>query len=399
GWQPGGYGLPNTDAFGWGGWSWGCTNTSVETAASGGFAPGYLSHTQDGGASVCSYPEDYGGSANFNIVSPLLQVPTLCGANQVSVTFNYVMYARATATVKIYTSTTNGCSWVAHGSPIIGTGAVQAANNQTITFTGISAGQNLLVRFEFVDTDPVEFNFPASNPFGGIWLDNIRINATSAGTWTPGTPPPPPANYYTDNFEATPTNWSTYGLPQTDAAVAQGGACGFPGPWGGWGVCTATIGQASGNAMTAGGDGGLCNAYSYDMAHTSDFNIVSPAFSLVGVSGTVSIELDEIIGVDQYPWTTTVYMANNPPMGNPTAWGTPVLTYAHTVSESLGTTRLTATVPAALVGQSQVRIRVQVTTPPANPMPDICNGSEGYTVSTSDWIGFDNLRVGAPTCP
>lgn len=394
GWQVGSnFGLPNEDLDGWGAFGQLCNQDDVEAASGGGLSGSYLGVSADAPpAPACGFLEDYGADANYNIVSPILTVPLLCGGNQVGVTFNYVIIGGSTGSLRVHTSIDNGCSWVAQGTPINASGTAQSVNNRVINFTGVDSGDTLLVRFQYVDTGDPFFG----DTFAGPWIDEVRITADSAGAWTPGVLP---TVYFGDSFEAA-SGWATFGLAQTDAAIAEGGACGNAGPWGGWQRCLADSGEVAGTAMTVGGDGGDCSfdGSPDDLAHSSDYNIVSPAFSLVGATAGATIGLDEIVGCDQWPWNTKIYMAANPPNGDPTAWGTPVVDFTHEELEAIGSTELSAPVPAALLGQTGVRIRVQVTTPPASPEPDICTGSEGYTLCSAFAIGFDNVRVGEPRC-
>lgn len=392
------YGLPNGDTDSYGKFDQiTCTEPAVQTASGGLMNGNYWGCSWDDSTvfGACGFPDDYGGNADYNLVSPLLTVPVLCGALQVSVTLDLFMYGNAgTGSFQVYTSTDEGCSWVAQGSPIATTGASQTLANQNVVFTGISAGQEILVRLRFRDTDTLGFS-DYTLGYCGAWIDNVRISATSAGTWTAGSPNPPPTTYFTDNFEGANT-WSTFGLPQTDAAI---GCVSDPGPWGGWAICPATSGFVAGNAMTVGGDQALCANYPGDMAHSSDFSIVSPLLDLTAVPATAVVRFDEITGLTSGTLTTNVYMAINPPSGNAAAWGAPVATFTHTLGEALGSNEISFAVPGAYLGQSNVRVRIQATTD-FYSTADVCTdfGAALTVVGVGD-IGFDNFAISEPRCP
>ncbi|MCG3151170.1 MAG: hypothetical protein GEEBNDBF_00441 [bacterium] len=393
------YGLPNGDEDTYGNFSQvTCTNAAVE-AASGGLMNGnYWGSSWDVESiwGTCAFVTDYGANGDYNLVSPLLVVPTLCGATEVSVVWDLHMLGNAGASFQIYTSTDEGCSWVAQGSPInvTTTDVPVTVPNATVTFTGISAGQEILVRFQY--RDPSAFGyFNGAAGYAGAWIDNVRIRATSAGTWTGGTPNPPPTTYFSDNFEGA-NNWSTFGLPQTDAAI---GCVLDPGPWGGWNICPASAGFVTGNAMTVGGDLGSCTTFPGDLAHSSDFNIVSPLLDLTAIPATAVIRFDEIMGLTSGTLNTQVYMAINPASGDIPAWGAPIATFTHTLGEPSGSQERAIAIPGAYLGQNNVRVRIRVTTD-FNATPDTCNdfGAALTVVSVGD-MGFDNFSISEPRCP
>ncbi|MEO7995257.1 MAG: hypothetical protein ABI743_12735, partial [bacterium] len=296
-------------------------------------------------------------------------------------------------------------TWVAQGAAIPGQGldAPFGANNVAITCTGVTSGQNLLVRFGYIDA----FYQSAGLNWAGPWIDNVRISATSAGAWTAGTPPAAPTTYWSENFNSTTPGtlgtWSTYGLAETDGILTSG--CDVV-PWGTWNVCTpvAPLGQWTGNAMTVASDGGVCGTYYGDLARDSDFNVVSPIINLSSATGTVVFEALEAYGIDGLApgngMTVTYYAANNPPSGNPAAWGAARLTINHVLGEPSGTQIVSFPV-TDLNGQTQVRIRIQITTPTGTCSPDPCtdfNTACSY-VAMSHEVGFDDARIGASSCP
>lgn len=394
GWVTGdSYGLPNGDSLGWSNFTFTCTSVPAQTFSGGFLNGGYLMNSPDVGG--CSFLYDYASTAAHNVVSPSRTVPVLCAPNEVSVTFDAVLYGNASANLRVYSTVNDGCNWQLHQT-IPATGAPQALPNTNVVLTGVTTGANLRVRFEF--TDPTGFSDFATG-YAGVLIDNIRFNATSTGAWAPGPPPVPPL--FSDNFESgVMGGWGLYGLPNTDAAAVWGAGCGDPGPWGGWNVCPVANGAATGFGMTVGSDFGNCINFPGDLAHSSNFNVVSPAIDFSSASGTMELVFDEITGCFQVPWTTTVYAAVNPPVGDLPSWGSPIGSFVHTVGEPVGTIKVTIPLPPALNGQTGVRFRFQVTNPVGAATTTICSDFTDLSATGASDIGFDNLIIRSQVvCP
>lgn len=400
GWIPGGLGLPNIDQEGWGGFSLGCDVDAAE-AAYPGLTGKYLTTTNDdeGSSTSCAFPEDYGGNADYNIVSPILLIPELCGPQSASLSLSGGMWTRANSALNVYTSNNEGGDWTLQGT-IEGAANSIAFSNHDIPLTGIASDDRLRVRIQFRDAATFA-NQPQAQDYLGAFLDSITLTVTSLSPITIKTDDA--CVIWKEDFEGATTGWTTYGLPQLDAAIAEGGACGAAGPWGGPSVCTVTSGLVFGRAMTFGGDGAACGSFPWDLAHTSNYNIVSPLIDLTDAVPGSELRLDDIIGsFEEFGnWTTIVYAAIDPATGAAGNWGTPLISNVHDTDEGTGSEALAVAIPPALLGAPNVRIRIQITTPPNTTGYSECPGAENIcecnlaiTYSQSDAFGVDNLRIG-----
>ncbi|MEO7995095.1 MAG: hypothetical protein ABI743_11910, partial [bacterium] len=365
----------------------------------------YLTTGNDdnGSATLCDFSEDYGPGADYNIVSPILVIPELCGADQVLLNVSGGLWTRTGAKFEVYTSTDAGDNWILQNT-INDTGASQSFDNIEIALTGITSDDHVLIRLRFEDDNGAAYE-PTGQDYVGLFLDAITV---SVGSLDPITIKSDAAcRIWDEDFEGSTAGWVEYGLPETDAAIAEGSACGIPGPWGGPAICDLFLpaGQATGRALTFGADDGLCGEYDADLAHSSNFNFVSPPINLTTAPAGSELRFDEITGsfIGQPVWTTTIYAAINPMSGDPGAgnWGAPLITFVHEDGEPVGSTLLSAALPPALIGAANVRLRIQVTTPPNTTGYSECPGAQnicecGLALSYSDAlaIGVDNLRIG-----
>lgn len=144
----------------------------------------------DGGLGTgCNFLDDYGGPAAYNIVSPRVLIPAVCGVgDEVAIRWNAYQNSDAASgldstTLRLYISTDDGLSW---GTPVwtqLASNGGTASINQLIyldAFSGLANG----VRFRFEWTSSagsVRQSATLGQPFG-CYIDMVRITTNSATT-------------------------------------------------------------------------------------------------------------------------------------------------------------------------------------------------------------------------
>ncbi|MEO7993032.1 MAG: hypothetical protein ABI743_01430 [bacterium] len=312
--------LANSDLTGWGHFTRMCSTTNTEAQSGGAITGGYWTSGDDGDDSSCSFLYDYGSTANYNIVSPWINVPTICTAGSLQVIFNAYLFARAGASAEAYISTDQGTSW---GSPVwsaTATGNEQVLSNTAVSLPDTLAGQTILLRFRF--TDPTASTWALPSPYntvdnnGGCAIDNIRITAGATGPFTNNPPTfPCSARNLVFNFDTSAQGWiggesSPYPLPNGDD---QGfaGAGGYSAMR--WTDCnasngnfsavtTATAGAITGSSLNNLNDGTaqFCGGFTNDHSGLPNHNTVSPRIYIPAncAGGTVALKWDAYLNTD-----------------------------------------------------------------------------------------------------
>ncbi|HYE80163.1 MAG TPA: hypothetical protein VEI97_19465, partial [bacterium] len=286
--------LNNGDLSGWGHLRQGCTTSATE-ARVGVLSGGYITSGDDGDYSACSFMYDYGRQADYNVVSPHINVPALCLPGSLKLRFDGVLFARPAGTVNVYVSTDVGATW---GTPVWtlnATGSELVLNNQTICLPDSLAGQGILVRFQFQDTTDTTYGLPSpyntSSNAVALTVDNVEILGGAATPFNTNPPvfPCAPRNR-TYDFTAA-EGWQggqTFGLPNGDT---YGSGTPNAGGWGSfrWTDCQSTTGTYGAVVTAAGGlitgrslnvsndgTGSGCGSYLRDYGANANFNVVSP---------------------------------------------------------------------------------------------------------------------------
>ncbi|HYE76876.1 MAG TPA: hypothetical protein VEI97_02725, partial [bacterium] len=288
--------LNNSDLSGWGHFTRSCSTTETESRTGGAIGGGgYITSGDDGDDVDCSYLYDYGRQADYNLVSPWINVPTLCAPGTLKVDFDAVVFARTGATARLFVSTDYGVSW---GTPVwtwTGTGAEHILSNTTVCLPDSLAGQDILLRFQFQDTTDSTFALPTpynnNNNSVALTLDNVTI---TAGSTTPITSNPPtlPCAPRSRLYDfTTAQGWQggqAFGLPNGDA---QGSGTPNAGGWSSLrptncdssnttyaAVVAASAGAINGFSIngTDDGTGYTCGGFYFrDYAANANWNVVS----------------------------------------------------------------------------------------------------------------------------
>lgn len=365
GWIEGGafaYGpaLPNTDSLNWGhlrhnayGAAGYCGVTSAEGA---GISNGYWTSGDDGDNSACSWLCDYAITANYNMISPFINVPAICVPGSLQVSFNAFMNAAPGAVARLYVSTDLGATWGSAVWTQAANGTSQVLGNVTVNLPDALAGESIFLRLQFEDSvSATTWRFNGSASCGstqldpvGLTVDNIVISAGSTGTFNSNPPTfPCQPRTLTMNFDGGSSGWMggqafSPALPNTDALN-----------WSGlrWTTCPTNLvfqaveaasgGAISGSSLTATSDGtGTGCSFLYDYAATPNLNTVSPQILIPAncSGGTVTLLWNAYLNVDDTNgsdpggdgWDDTVQVRMYLSGDNGVTWGTPVWSNAST---------------------------------------------------------------------
>lgn len=407
---------PNGDQSNWGHFEWGCNATETETRSAGAITGEYW--TSGGDGSGCSFLYDYGRQANYNIMSPFINVPTICTPNSLQVRFNMILWARSGAQMRLYVSTDLGATWGTAVWTQNANDTEQILTNTTVSLPDALGGQTILLRYEFVDTVDSTYSLP--NPYNNssnsvaMTLDNVEISAGAASAF--GTNPPTfPCQPRTLTFDFTTSGqgWIegdlfSPPLPNTDLNFG----------WGqfGWSDCapansgtllavqTASGSAISGSAIGVTSDGSFCS-FEDDWGGDPLYNIVSPRILIPPIcSGQVNLIFNAYLNVDDSNYFGTfdgpvedgadtgvqvrMYFSTD----NGVTWGTPMWSQNATLA---GQTWLNVTFPVTgLAGNpSGLRLRFEFDGTFTDPQQDDPNDPFGFWVDNIRFVADDTSSI------
>ncbi|MCD6216464.1 hypothetical protein J7L05_01245, partial [bacterium] len=167
GWAGGGCGLTNNDLYGWGHFAW-CTN-----AAGSCFSGGALTTGGDNYGSGCSYLTDHYSNADFNVVSPSINLPT---AADTTIEFNHCNAFGSGGQAYLYISLA-GCTgpWTEIWTT---TTASECISDESIDISSYS-GTDVMFRFQYTCPN-VKFD-GGSCGNAGIVIDEVEISGCFTG--------------------------------------------------------------------------------------------------------------------------------------------------------------------------------------------------------------------------
>lgn len=416
--------LKNTDALNWGhfrhngfGGAGACVPTSAEGA---GISQGYLVSGDDGDSSTCSYLCDYNAdgatdSAEFNMISPFINVPPICVPGSLQVSFNAYMDGASGANARLFVSTDLGATWGTAVWTQPANGTAQALGNVVANLNDTIAGQSIFLRFQFEDAVTVGSWRPGGGASCsstgadnvGLVIDNVVISEGTTGVFT-NSPPTFPCQPRTQtfSFDVGSGGWASgLAFPSIGYNTDDLG-------WGSfrWTDCDntefggtyAAVETASGGAIsdsslntTNDGTGSGCGSFLDDYGGNPNYNVVSPQIIIpanCGGGDTVTLLWNAYLNVDDSNdpgdtdgWDSTVQVRAYLSTDNGATWGgVPVWSAPATQA---GQTWLNQSLPVtAYAGSANgIRIRFQM------------QGSRSVTQNDVDGdpFGFyvDNVRL------
>ncbi|MEO7993031.1 MAG: hypothetical protein ABI743_01425 [bacterium] len=348
GWTPG---STNTDINGWGHMTRACSSSATVpvTASAGAITGQFITSGDDGDDATCSYLNDYGSSADFNLVSPLISLPNpaACTPGTLQVIFNGYLNARSGGVARLYVSYDYGQTW---GAPVwsqTATGVEQVLTNTTVTLADPAAGTALKLRLQYNDTSTSTWTMPGSaNGDGnsaGLTFDNVRVTMGATAPIVTGFVPPvlscaarsitfdfTDAQGWVGGQNITPilpntdgSGWSSFRWTNCDPSTDITGTY--------QAVLTASAGAIAGTSInsTNDGTGTACGSWLRDYTTNANNNIVSPRVYVPTncAGGTATLLWNAYLNVDDAGddpgldgWDTTASVSAYVSIDNGQTW-------------------------------------------------------------------------------